>query len=727
MKPLKLTIEDFLSHRHTEIDYTQFSSALIVGKNKNNPRESNGVGKTSIPKAIEYVLFGSEAAKDVSLDKFVRDGTDKCCVTFDFETNEGTYRVRRSRSKKSNRSDLRLYRKVNDDWEDFSQKTSKETDGVLAKIVKISHTAFHNSILFAQSDLKGLATASAKERKNILKEPLQLSNYGKYEKLSKDRTSTAARNLDRIKAVIQSIGNPEAELASAEVQLSKLQLELTEKESEVKLLNDSLVKIKSKLSNLESNYHSDFSSLEVKYKTNKANLATLDSKISSQKELLRTNEIKVKNQRSKNEALEREIRKLNEALAETHNLPTRNPADVQAEIKALSDKEVKGLAWVSRLETDIKKLSKPITSEELCSECNQQVTEEHRKVCEEKRIEELSKTSEKLEEYKNKLNNIRVKKRKLELELKSIEECSKNQESYRNKLEIFRKDLENSISYLNQLENLISEQNKSFSSLETERDTLCKAQEEFLKEIKSKNPENVKKEIIALRSELSNLEAQAHEGQREVTNINMNIGATVEKIKLKESEKEKIVDLNEKLQEAQREYSITQKVTQAFSPSGIPTMIINTILDDLQLESNNLLSQLRPGMELQFKVAKDNAQGQLEDTLDISYRVNGYEREYEQLSGGQKLFVALALKLGLSLVIQHRLGININFLILDEVDQPLDRAGVDAFAQVIAKWQEKFNILVITHNDYLKDKFKYAILVESDGKNGSCGKLVTKW
>ena len=59
MDPHYLLIEDFMSHRRTEIDCTKFDSALIVGQDKSNPRESNGVGKSVIYHAIKYALFGT--------------------------------------------------------------------------------------------------------------------------------------------------------------------------------------------------------------------------------------------------------------------------------------------------------------------------------------------------------------------------------------------------------------------------------------------------------------------------------------------------------------------------------------------------------------------------------------------------------------------------------------------------------------------------------------------
>lgn len=79
------------------------------------------------------------------------------------------------------------------------------------------------------------------------------------------------------------------------------------------------------------------------------------------------------------------------------------------------------------------------------------------------------------------------------------------------------------------------------------------------------------------------------------------------------------------------------------------------------------------------------------------------------------------------MVIQKRIGADIKLLELDEVDQPLDDSGKDAFIEIIKKFQDKFKIFVITHNDRLKDKFSHTILVDNDGNDCSVGELVSGW
>ena len=63
------------------IDFSQFNAALIIGKIENNELYSNGVGKSTIFKAIEYLLFNQA---DVNLEKIIRDDMPSCKVLSKF-------------------------------------------------------------------------------------------------------------------------------------------------------------------------------------------------------------------------------------------------------------------------------------------------------------------------------------------------------------------------------------------------------------------------------------------------------------------------------------------------------------------------------------------------------------------------------------------------------------------------------------------------------------------
>src|SRR5579885_1136663 len=101
MKPIYLYIENFTSHQKSEIDFSGFSTALIVGKSNNNELISNGVGKTSIFRAIEWVLYNQTrdaiTDKDVLLEDLILEGTKKCKVIYDFCIENDIFRIIRMR------------------------------------------------------------------------------------------------------------------------------------------------------------------------------------------------------------------------------------------------------------------------------------------------------------------------------------------------------------------------------------------------------------------------------------------------------------------------------------------------------------------------------------------------------------------------------------------------------------------------------------------------------
>jgi len=165
VKPIYLNIENFMCHEKSTIDFSQFSAALIVGKISGNDLYSNGVGKTTLFKAIEYALFN---ASDVNLDKLVRDDCKSCKVIFDFQIDDSVYRVVRSRSKKGT-SDLSLYKKIdvnNTDphqesvdeasWKDISSRRAPDTEKDLVSLIKINPKSFRSTVHFAQNDFSGL-------------------------------------------------------------------------------------------------------------------------------------------------------------------------------------------------------------------------------------------------------------------------------------------------------------------------------------------------------------------------------------------------------------------------------------------------------------------------------------------------------------------------------------------------------------------------------------------
>ncbi len=716
MLPLSLYLKDFMGHRESLIDCTAFSSALIVGKDRLDPRKSNGVGKSTIFNAMDYVLYNVAPTK--TLDKIVREGAKKCVVRYDFLISSGTYRVERSRGFKGV-ADLRLYRFVGDKWEDISEKNVSETERELHKIIKITHKAFQNSVLFAQGDLSGLASASPQDRKSLLKEPLQISVYNKFEKIAKAKASEALKTLEEHNSSIIQLGKPPDDIAEY-IKTIENNKQIIKNESNVR--DQKQIELDSK----KAEYHdlrrmmsSESDDTKKKLDENLKKKRDLEKNIARNDKVVAEREQKLTEGKSGLSSKLQEFNSLKENLEILKATVVRDDKEIRSDLDRVSESEHRGRVHIAHLEANLQRYNKPVPEGETCLICLQEITVEHRENCEREAAVQRKNISETLADYNRKLQIIVGKKKKYQQELNDAAQYKINVRSVETRLE-------NKKTEIQKMQELIIEFNSIIKEAKEEREQNDKylneaiKQEVYLKEMLSKfSVDDLNNKIDFVFNEITTLETDINKLFAHISSLNTQLGAIEEKKRVREDDSKKLVNLIIDKSKIEKEYLMHQKVVQAFSSSGIPTLIIHTILDDLQLEANALLTDLRPGIELQFHVSKND-----KDTLDITYRIDGKERDWEQLGGGQKVFISLSLKLGLSIVIQRRMGVDIKFLELDEVDQPLDTSGVDAYANVIKKWESRFKIFVITHNILLQQKFQKLILVESDGINGSSAHVI---
>jgi DNA repair exonuclease SbcCD ATPase subunit len=710
MLPLSLYLKNFMGHSESLIDCTAFSSALIVGKDRLDPRKSNGVGKSTIFNAMDYVLYNVAPTK--TLDKIVREGAKKCVVRYDFLITSGTYRVERSRSKGA--ADLRLYRLIGDKWEDISEKNISETERELHKIIKITHKAFQNSVLFAQGDLTGLASASPQDRKSLLKEPLQISVYNKFEKIAKTKASEVLKVLEDHNNSISQLGKPLDDVTEYTKTIENNK-QIIKNESDIR--DQKQIELdgkKTEYHDLRRMVSSESDDTKKKLEDNTKKKKDLEKDIARNDRIISEREAKLIEGKSNLGDKLKEFNLLREELEVLNASVVRDEKEIQSDFDRVSDSEHRGRVHIAQLEADLNRYSKSVPEGDICLACLQQITAEHRENCEREAAAQRKNISETLDDYNKRLQTIISKKKKYQQELKEAAQYKINVRSVETRLE-------NKKTEIQKMQELILEFSSMIKEAKEEKDRNDKylnesiKQEVYLKEMLSKfSADDLNVKIDSVFNEMTTLESDINKLFAHISSLNTQLGVLEEKKRVREDDGEKLDALIINKAKIEKEYFIHQKVSQAFGSSGIPTLIIHTILDDLQLEANALLAELRPGIELQFHISKND-----KDTLDLTYRIDGKERDWEQLGGGQKVFISLSLKLGLSIVIQRRMGVDIKFLELDEVDSPLDESGIDAYADVIKKWQSKFKIFVITHNTLLRQKFQNLIVVEHDGANGS--------
>jgi len=178
--------------------------------------------------------------------------------------------------------------------------------------------------------------------------------------------------------------------------------------------------------------------------------------------------------------------------------------------------------------------------------------------------------------------------------------------------------------------------------------------------------------------------------------------------------RETLKRLGARLEAAQQQQSLYNELRAAFGRNGLPALIIETALPELEAEAGDLLARMTDGrMSLRLRTQREKVGGGSAETLDIEIADELGTRGYELYSGGEAFRINFALRIALSKLLARRAGAQLRALFIDEGFGSQDEDGRDKLVDAINKIQEDFDlILVITHIDELRDAFPAHLLVE---------------
>jgi DNA repair exonuclease SbcCD ATPase subunit len=152
--------------------------------------------------------------------------------------------------------------------------------------------------------------------------------------------------------------------------------------------------------------------------------------------------------------------------------------------------------------------------------------------------------------------------------------------------------------------------------------------------------------------------------------------------------------------------ALLRRLVAAFGVTGIPARIIEGVLPELTRYAQELLDQLRPGMELSIRAQRAKRDGKgIVEALDLVVQDAAGERPLALFSGGERMSVSLALAVGLSRLVARRAGTAIRTLVVDEPDG-LDAEARRAFGsalRVLAHHGELERVVLVTHHEDLAE------------------------
>ena len=201
------------------------------------------------------------------------------------------------------------------------------------------------------------------------------------------------------------------------------------------------------------------------------------------------------------------------------------------------------------------------------------------------------------------------------------------------------------------------------------------------------------------------------------------LGALSERLARAERDRQRRAELGRELRAVVKDRALYGHLRRAFGKNGIPSLIIEETLPEIEERANRLLERLSRGQtRVTLETLKDKKTGGgTKETLDIQITDDqGAARAYETFSGGEAFRVNFALRIALSQMLAERAGTQIRTLVIDEGFGTQDAEGLQSLIGAIRAIQDDFEtILVITHLDEIKDAFPVRIEVRKEPVTGS--------
>lgn len=681
MLPVKLKLENFFSHKCSEVDFSLFNSALLVGSVDGDYSRSNGSGKSAVMEAILWCLYNK--SRSTTMDDVITWGENKCEVSLQFSHGENQYLVKRTRMRNTSTSTVDLSTIGEDGkWKSLSGSTTGETNDRIVNLLKIDYKTFVNSAYFRQNDISEFATSEASKKKDILKSIVDISKWDLYEKDAKKKAKDVQTEIIKFQARYDALNSEVEILLLSEGELSSAFSNLEERSKEKEILQDTVEDLSEKYLKTKNNI--DTASWD------KASAEILSLKVQGKDLKFRFDQVlsTLTKRLEKNEEISSKLQGLNKKIKTLSFDP-----DVDQKMEKLSSEWIEYSGGLQQAKIKLKELSEVHLHQGSCYTCNQSVDDEiyarlkaehtisiehytKKKVSSESRVNYLSGLKKEIEKQKE--DNIAIERSREEI-------GTLNSQS-----EILNEEISSGEEEKEDLYSRMVEAKRKISS-----------NEEILSSLKNETFQTLHDDLKAAKLKLSDV-------SNEILQAGIRVGSLKEKTLSLSQKKKELSELKKSFDLKNEEMAIFDKMVKMFGKSGIQSLLLDAVISDLEKSANRILSSISDQFSISLETQRTGSDGiSLVETLDLNVKKDGSLCGFSSLSGGEQFRIALSLRIALSELATQHGGSSLEFLLLDEINSPLDKSGVETlFVNIIKQLESKYKILVITHDDSLKERFE---------------------
>lgn len=697
---LKLRIRDFLIYGEVDIDLSKIKLASIIGQYASDRRRSNGAGKTALLEAIRYALYDQTRSKNKL--GIVRHGAKNSLVELEFMVGGKRCRIARNRA-----ADGTSAAKFWIDGREAGDKIKIVNDAVI-QTVGVDADLFDQIYFFKQGDQFGFTEATPSDRKAALARIFKMDSINRCYEIAKQKKSEAELDLAKCQASIDTL---EGQLGNYD-NLDNLL------EQEFNISSDfaTAMQLRDEYASIDSD--NTFSRMQLELSENEFNeqidddLGVLNT-IQSSINIINSKIVSLQQScQSTSAALDKEqqtIDRLN-AKIDLYKIKPITKKALEPKLEAIHG-EIDGLSnKAAVLKSDADRLRKVNIKEHVgaeCPVCKQFVSTDHFDKVKSHTLGELARV-----EGEWSAVNEALQRKKIEyIDTKKAIEDSETYYKIISDIDMHKQILDVHRDVLNnnepKLEELISERNQLFAqqALATQRsDTtkinLMRAQlKPVINRINKLFTEVGASRYAAYNQEVDRL-MKMH---ADIKSTIKNLSKIYSDLELKKGQ----------LAQCSRDVSIYTHLTDAFSKNGIQALMIDNAVGVIEAFANDILKQMQTKFTIGMKTLKETKAGDLRESLDIIVYDNGFDKPFENYSGGERAMINIAVRLALSKVISSLHGVQMHSLFLDEVLGSLDSVNREEVVKVISYLSRSFEqVFIVSHTDEVKDVIDSAIIIE---------------
>jgi len=680
MIPVEIELHNFLAYRSPPpLRLEGIHVACLAGP--------NGAGKSSLLDALTWALWKKARAKG-SDDLLVHQGQSEMRVAVTFDQEGRRYRVQRQhRAGKRAASvlELQTWDEQAAGWRSLSEAGIRETQLKIDGLLRLDYETFVNSAFLVQGRADEFTTKTPSERKQVLGKILGLERWEIYEQRARDRINDTRGAIQRVEGWLAEV---EAELTRR----AEYQEELAAAENAAEEARLTLEGAEAQWTSLEQT-RSELVGLQRSIDDLTRRITTAERE-DAEAESERLAALALADERALGTARQ-------DLLRQTQML-----AEVQAEAEAAAQElgQVReGAAALRGLNQTLIPEAEPLkkrvevlqaATEPLCPTCGQGLTENHRHQLIEALQADIGARREAYRANQAQLRELEVSVG--EKERRQAERTARLRE--RPALERRLAEIEASLAQAGQAaaRAVALEARQLRWREEASRD---REQRQAL-ELQAAAAEGRLRASSINQAELDRLRRQKRMADERVGGARQKLSA----LEAFEAQREKRRDEHSQLATTLGQY---EDLRLAFSKRGVPAMIIETVVPELERAANELLTRMSEGrMNVRIETQRSLQTGELREALDILISDELGTRPYELYSGGEAFRINFAVRVALSRLLARRAGAQLRCLFIDEGFGTQDARGREQLVAAITSIQDDFDrILVITHIDELKESF----------------------